>query len=135
MTLDEAIFTLLSTSPSATNALVGARVYPVTAAQGVQTAGSYVVFQQIASDPKETHGITDDAEDTLDETTYQFSCYAATLKAAKAIRRALRSDLLYPGALTGRTVCSPVERTGDEPEVAIQRADLDLTFFHNPLTT
>lgn len=132
MTLDEKIVACLSASTSQTLALVGERVYNGEAIQGVQLGGSYVVFEQIYSDPAETHGGVADPEDSLDGTLYQFSCYGSNLLAAKALRKAVRSDLLAIGALPGVKVCTPIERTGDEPEIKLKRADLDVTMFHNP---
>lgn len=135
VTTDESLFELLSNATSAVAALVGNAIYPVEAAQVLPNSGRYIVYQQIASNAATTHGHPGNAEDTLDETIYQFSCYAPTAKDARAIRRALRSDLLYPTAMTGIIVTRPVERTGDEPEVDLKRADLDVTVFHNPLAT
>jgi hypothetical protein len=133
MTTDEALIQFLTGTTRAVAALVGDAIYPVEAAQGLPNNGRYIVYQKIASTAATSHGQPGDAEDTLDESLYQFSCYAPTAKEAKAIRRALRSDILYPGAMTGIVVTAPVERDGDEPEVDSKRADLDVTIFHNPL--
>jgi hypothetical protein len=135
MTLEEKISALLTAPASAVFALIAARTYPEGEVPlAAQSSGAYIVFQQIASDPKETHGTGEDAEDTLDGTLYQFNCYAKTGTLARRIRSALRADLLAPGAIEDVAVATPTERSGSEPEVKLCRVDLDVTFLHNPLT-
>lgn len=102
----------------------------------------FVVSIEIASSANDTHGNTTDAEDTLDETLVQFSCYAETLAAALALRGAVRAALLDPTISASHTVLTtanvvvtgPDTREQYEPEVDLHCAQLDLTFFHNPNT-
>ncbi len=134
MNVFDKIFATLTALTSETKALCNGRVYAVTAPQGSIEVGEYVVYQQIGSSPFETHGTSESAEDTQDECLVQFSCYARTAKLARALRRAVRNDLLVPGVMEGVKVASPDEREADEPAINAKRADLDLSLFHDPST-
>lgn len=102
----------------------------------------FAVSYEITSVAQETHGAATDAEDTLDETLLQFSCYAETLTAALALRGAIRAALLDPTETAaaailraaGIVVTAPETREQYEAGVDLHCAQLDLTFFHNPNT-
>jgi len=98
----------------------------------------FVVSSEIASDAQETHGTATDAEDTLDETLMQFSCYAPTLAVALAVRAAVRAAFLDDDSAILATahivVTSPQTRELYEDAADLHCAQLDLTFFHNPQT-
>lgn len=99
---------------------------------------SYVVSNEITGIAQESHGIPDDAEDTMDETEIQFTCFAGTVSDASALRSAIRNALLNDdnGILSDAhiVVASPVTRFVSEDDVSLHGAQLDLTFFHNPNT-
>lgn len=137
MSLRPAIHSCLLADTGVT-ALLGAgaacRHYPEQAPPAA--AAPLVVSNHIASVSAETHGA---GEDTLDETTIQFSCFAGTAEdpsAALALRLAVRKALLDDAAgvlaTAGIKVTQPVERTFSEPLLNQTNAQLDLTFFHNP---
>lgn len=114
------------TAASAVTAICGTRIYPVRAPQDF--AVPCVVSQEITSVAAETH---DDAQH-LDESLYQFTCLAGTLAEARNLRNAVRAALLANGAISGVKVVRPVTSENYEEEAEMYRADLELTFFHNP---
>lgn len=102
----------------------------------------FVVSYEITSNGEDTHGSPEDAEDTLDQTILQFSCYAENLTTALSLRLALRAALLDPTVTAPASVLddadvvvtSPQTREQHEEGIDVHCAQLDLTFFHNPNT-
>jgi len=92
---------------------------------------AFILSYLITGGAESTHGAD---EDTLDSSIIQFNCYAPTLEDAAAIRTALRAALLPGLQAEGQRIVttSPATRDSYEPELRKYRADLDLTFFHNP---
>lgn len=127
MTLDEAIFTALS-SATAVTAICGDRSYPVQAQQGV--ALPLVVWQTISAVQVNTHDKTAELEDVL----VQFSCYGATYTEAHDLRKAVR--LTLEGNALGNGAVGTVQgrRESDESTDAQQRfrADIDISFMAAP---
>lgn len=139
MSLRAAIHSVLAADTDV-GALIGAgeacRHYPERAAQEVEVP--FVVSSEIAGDPHVTHGQPGDAEDTMDETQIQFTCFADTVAAAIAVRSAVRAALLNDAggifAAAHIVVTSPTTRFSTVDEVETHGAQLDVTFFHNPNT-
>lgn len=127
MTLDEAIFSGLS-SASAVTAIAGDREYPVQAQQSV--ALPLVVWQTISAAQVNTHDKTAELEDVL----VQFSCYGGTYTAAHDLRKAVR--LTLEGNALGNGAVGTVQgrRESDESTDAQQRfrADIDISFMAAP---
>jgi hypothetical protein len=123
--LGEALFDLI-VADDVLGPLIGDRFYPTLGKQG----GAYpmIVWQEIVSIGQTTF---DDADGTLDRTDIQFSCYADTLFAASAVRKALRVCLTTLEAIPGVKITFPVQRTFHEEQVEKHNAQLDLTFWHN----
>lgn len=113
---------------------VACRHYPERAPQG--PTAPYVVSNEIAGDAHTTHGTEDDTEDTMDEVLLQFTCLAATVAQAEAVRAAVRAALMEDAndilAASHIVVTAPQLRTLNEDEVYLHAAQLDLTVFHNP---
>jgi hypothetical protein len=82
MALDATIYTCLSGDTGVTT-LCSTRIYPMLAPQNA--ARPFVTWQEISSDPIETH---DDIGLSATRTV-QFSCWATTISAAKALRSAV----------------------------------------------
>lgn len=139
MSLNASIFACLQADERVT-AIFGAgdvmRYFPNHAPQGV--AAPFCVGVDVTGFAHETHGTEDDTEDNCDETLKQFSVFAATMTAAAAGRLAIRQALLEDvnDILSSAhiVVTSPATRDEFEESVDLHRADLDLTFFHNPNT-
>lgn len=120
--------------------LIGAgtslRHYPERAPQAPVVP--YVVSNEIAANAQTTHGSATDPEDTMDEVLLQFTCLAATVAEADALRTALRAALLEDTSdilsAAHIVVTAPQARFLTEDEVDLHGAQLDLTIFHNPST-
>lgn len=123
MTLDEAIFTALSSSSSVT-AIAGDRSYPVQAQQGTDLP--YDVWQTISAVQDNTHDKLAEVETVL----VQFSCYGSTYTQAHDLRQALR--LTLEGTVLGNGSSGTIEgrRETDESSDVQQlfRADIDVSF-------
>ena len=127
MTLDEAIFSELSSAPAVT-AIAGDRSFPVQAQQSTQRP--YIVWQTISAAQLNTHDKTAELEDVV----VQFTCYADSYTAAYDLRRALRTTLEgetlgngSTGYVTDRRESSETTDAGD-----VFRADLDMHFMAAP---
>ena len=87
------------------------------------TAFPYVVYQQIASSPDQSHSGPSGAT----ERTYQFACFAATAFDAIALRDAVIAALDGVALATGEVPTLQDERDGNFDEsVETFRADCDL---------
>ena len=86
MLLEEGLYTFLQSRAGLT-ALVGTRIYPVMAPQGV--ALPYVAFDRVDTRPEQALG----EAAGLATTRVQFDCYAAGAKQAKELADALRQAL------------------------------------------
>ncbi len=110
------------------------RHYPERAPQNPDD--TYLVSNEVTGTAAQTHGSATDAEDTLDETTMQFTAIAGTVAAAIALRLAVRAALMNPAnalLVAARIkVTSPEMRFTTADEIDRHGAQLDLTFFHNP---
>lgn len=130
MSLPASIFAKLSDAGSATSALVGSssdcRVYPGQAPE--KATMPYVVFNGVSSEPAGTH----DASSDFDLTTIQFSVIAATYAAARAIRRAIRTDLSDVTLADGEKPVEFIERDGFSESVDAHVLLLDVSIWHNP---
>ena len=123
---------------SRVTALIGTgdacRHYPVQVPQGVSVP--FVASYEISGGDFGTHGLPGDAEDTLDESLVQFSCFAADFESAQALRKVVRAALLEDTAgvlaAAGVRAMSPQTRDGHEDDLQFFNAQLDLTFTHNP---
>lgn len=127
MTLDEAIFTVLS-SNAGVAAICGDRSYPVQAPQ--TAAAPYVVWQRISSTPVNTH----DGAAELDTVLVQFSCYGLTFTQAHDLRRAVRSALESVALGNGAVGIVANVRDGfeDAPTPPLFRSDVDIEFLAAP---
>jgi hypothetical protein len=110
---------------SAVTDLCGTRIYSVSAPDGV--TAPFVIFQHIATTPNETHdGSTDDGADF---DLIQFSCFAGTPKAARALRDAVVSSLRGSTLSTGDKPTLQDRRDGDAADLGsdgkLYRADAD----------
>lgn len=118
MSLESGIFSAL-TNDAALSALVGSRVYPVIAPQGV--TAPFVVYQPIAAIPATTRGEAHEISETL----VQFSCYGETYAAATQVRAALVAALDCVAIAGGDSPTLQDERSDYEEAVELHRADAD----------
>lgn len=127
MTLDEAIFSALS-SAAAVTTIASDREYPVQAQQSV--ALPLVVWQTISAAQVNTHDKLAELEDVL----VQFSCYGATYTQAHDLRKAVRLTLEGNAIGNGAIGIISNRRESDESTDAQQRfrADIDINFMAAP---
>lgn len=119
MSAASAIVTALDAATAVTN-LCGSRIYSVSAPDGV--AAPFVVFQQISSDPGQSHREATGGTFRL----FQFACFAATPKAARALRDAVIATLDGVTLSNGDNPTLSDERDGDVSDDAkLFRADAD----------
>ena len=119
MTTSEAVYTALAAN-AAVAAIVGTGIYPVRAPQG--TSAPYVVFQQVGSDPADTHREAAGAIHRM----FQFACFATTYEAAVALRDAVTAALDSVALSTGESPTFEDERDGDfDDAIELYRADAD----------
>lgn len=119
MTTAEAIYTKLA-ADAAVAAIIGTRIYPVRAPQGV--SAPYVIFQQIGSDPDATHNEPAGAIHRM----FQFACFATTYEAAIALRDAVIAALDDAALSTGESPTLEDERDGDfDDAIELYRSDAD----------
>ena len=124
MNTSTALYTRLTTYAPLV-AVVGLKVFPVTIPQG--TAAPYIIYQQIGSDPANTHTSGTGAIGRA----FQFACFAASYEAARALRdliiEALDTDGVIPLA-NGESATLTDERDGDyDDAVNLYRADCDFS--------
>lgn len=123
MTLDEAIFTRLS-SASAVVALCADRGFPIQVPEG--TALPYFAWQRVSTTPVQTHEGASDFEAGL----YQFSVFAETFTGAHDLRNAIRAAL--DGVTLGNGAVGTVSNIRDSmetaPTPALFRSDIDIDF-------
>lgn len=86
MTIDDALYSLIS-GDAGVAALISDRVYPDLLPEKVTFPA--MTYQEISLTPTVSH----DGDSHLDESRYQFDCYAATRSGARAIADALRTLL------------------------------------------
>ena len=133
MSLESSIFTALSDAASDTAAIIGAgsdcKLYDGQAPARV--ALPYAVYSRISSSPESTH----DASSDLDLIVIQFSCVASSLKAARALVRAIRADLTDTALTSGEKAVEFVERSGFSESVDAHVAMVDVSIWHNPLSS
>lgn len=91
--IEQALLTALAADAPLT-ALVGTRIYPVTAPQG--TAAAYVTYEKVTGNPYHDHG----GSGNLRWARISYMCHAPTYSQAKAVADAIR-DVLdgYRGTL------------------------------------
>lgn len=119
MTTADAIYSKLS-ADTAVAAIVSTRIYPVRAPQGVPAP--YVIFQQVASDPADTHREASGAIHRM----FQFACFATTYEGAIALRDAVTAALDSVALSTGESPTLEDERDGDfDDAIELYRADTD----------
>jgi hypothetical protein len=96
-TINDAIYTYLTTAGRATEALIGTRLYPLNLPQNPTYPAA--TYQRITSQLTTTgQSEPGDLEDAL----YQFDAYATSHSGAKALAGALRADLSgYKGDMGG----------------------------------
>lgn len=100
MSIEEALFTKLSTTPGVT-ALVGTRIYPVLAPQ--DTSQDYVVYERVSGNPY--HQMT--GPSGLSWCRLSYLCFAGRYATAKTIAAALRGAIDgFQGTLSGVAVGS-----------------------------
>lgn len=143
MSLRNAIHEVLSTNPEVI-ALIGTRHFRTRAPQGVERP--YLVSQIITGRAETTHGTSESAEDSLDETLVQFAAVAADADTAQQIISEVRACFLDPQRIECRSILTAAHIVVTGPEEREMPPDdesaagpvfvhqIDLTFFHNPST-
>lgn len=123
MSLESSIFTALSDAGSDTAAIVGSgtdcRAYVGQAPVGV--AVPYLIFQHISADPDHTHN----EASSISHDLVQFSCFAASHKAACELCNAVVADLDNAAVSTGNIPMLQDRRNSFEAAVDLHRADAD----------
>lgn len=110
---------LVGGSPSAVSALVGLRVYPVQAPQGVATP--YVTYSLVAAVPaNQLDGVAD-----VDQRRIQIDTYAATYAEARSVMSACRNELEW-GI---RGYCISENFTDYEADTQLFRCSADFSFW------
>lgn len=99
MAIETELYGYLTTAPAATQAVIGTRLYPVVLPQSpTYPAATYQVIAE--STPMAHDGPGDLRSDTI-----QVDCFAVTYAAARALARAVESDLNgYRGAMGAERV-------------------------------
>lgn len=100
-----------------------ARLYPLTVEQG--SAYPAATYQQVAG----THVDSFDGIDTLNNPLIQVDCYAATLKAARDVAKAVR-DAVDANAGLGAVVVSEREDFEADIDPRLFKVSLDLSLWH-----
>lgn len=119
MTAAAAIVAKLAATAGVTS-LAGERIYSVSAPD--DATAPYVVFQQIAADPGISHAGASGATERM----FQFACFAATPKAARALRDAVISALDGQAIGSGDNPTLEDERDAEKDDAAkLYRADAD----------
>lgn len=105
---------------AAVTTLAGTRIYSVSAPD--DPTAPYIVFQQIAADPGVSHAGAAGATERM----FQFACFAATPKAARALRDAVVAALDGVELDNGDNPTLEDERDAEKDDVAkLYRADAD----------
>lgn len=84
--IEQALLTALAADATLT-AIVGTRIYPVTAPQG--TAAAYVTYEKVTGNPHHDHG----GSGNLRWARLSYMCHATTYSQAKAMADAMRNVL------------------------------------------
>ena len=119
MSAISAIMTKLEATSAVTD-LCSTRIYSVRAPDGVTSP--HVLVQQIATNPAATHGEASGNRHRL----FQFTCFASTPKAARALRDAVVDALDSQTLSNGDRPTLQDERDGDaDANAGLYRADAD----------
>jgi hypothetical protein len=127
-TLEEALFSYLTSAPQATAALIGTRLYPLLVPQ--EQAMPAIAYQRVGTQPKMEHG----GMSGWARAVIQFTCQATSYSGVKAITQALRSDLAgYRGTMaTGIDVhfCNQVNENDQDElfDAAVSRCDFEFLY-------
>jgi hypothetical protein len=114
-----AIVTKLEATAGVTD-LCSTRIYSVAAPDGA--SAPYVVFQQIAASPGVSHGEASGATERM----FQIACFAASPKAARALRDAVIAALDGEELSNGDNPTLEDERDSEKDDAAnLYRADAD----------
>ncbi len=128
-TLEEALFSYLTSAPRETAALVGTRVYPLLIPQEQQMPA--IAYQRVGTQPKLAH----DGPMGWARAVIQFTCQAGTFAGVKAITLALRNDLAgYRGQMGTDPVdvhfCNQVNENDQDElfDAAVSRCDFEFLY-------
>lgn len=125
MTLAEDLFAALG-QYAGLNALVGARIYPDVAPQGV--AVPYVVWQEISDLEVNDLGGSSAESGGLDQYRVQVTCWAATGTQARAIRKQVRAAMAASALF--RSIQIDARSAGFEPDTKLYGAQSDFSVWH-----
>ncbi len=133
MALAESIFAALSGDAGVKTALgVSASPYPIYPNRAPDgQALPFVVFTQVTGVIDNTHKDLTQFKDSL----YQFSCYAATFAAARALRKAILTAFIAldtSGLAAGEKFAVETERDLYEPTADAHHLILEVRFFSDP---
>lgn len=128
-TLEEALWSYLTSAPRETAALVGTRLYPLLVPQ--EQPMPSIAYQRVGTQPKMAH----DGPGGWTRAVIQFTCHAPTFAGAKALTLALRHDL---SGLRGSIGADPVDvhfcnqvNENDQDELfdaAVSRCDFEFLY-------
>lgn len=128
MNLPQLIDSALSADSQLTT-LVGSKVYQLVAPP--ESGDRYVVWQEVSVVPEVTHEGPSELEDSL----YQFTCYAESPSVARQMRSRIRAVLEQSSAIVGAKGVVRSLRSLTEPQAVPfrYRCDVDISFLAAPL--
>ena len=132
-TIEVAIVTKLDTAPAATQALVGARIYPTLLPQDPTLPA--ITYQRIVTGRiRHLGGLSG-----LAQPRFQFNCWATTPEGARAVAAAVRADLDDIGETVAGVVLKDgitedeadmISGAGDMPGQRMFGVRVDMTIWH-----